>query len=124
MAHLKDHQAHNSSFTNSIGEKLSAEIEFDIRKIKVSYLFLNSLGDVQEYIFIIIIIVINVIIAIISVIVIATVIVYVGAGSQETKSNISCYLFVTKNFPVCNSFYFGGLLFDEIVPKSFTDQMQ
>ena len=83
LAHLKDHQAHNSRFTNSIGEKLSAEIEFDMRKLKVSYLFLNSLGNVQECIFIIITIVINVIIAIISVIVIATVI------------------------PVCNSFYFG-----------------
>ena len=70
------------------------------------------------------IMVINVIIAIISVIVIAIVIVYVGAGSQETKSNISCYLFVNKYFPVCNSFYFGWLLFDEIVPKSSTDQTQ
>lgn len=70
------------------------------------------------------IIVINVIIVIISFNVSATVIVYVGAGSQETKPNISCYLFVNKNFPVSNSFYFGWLPFDEIVPKSFTGQMQ
>ena len=75
--------------------------------MKVSCLFLNSLGEGQECIFITMIIVINVIIVIISFIVSATVIVYVGAGSQETKPNISCYLFVNKNFPVSNSFYFG-----------------